>query len=93
MSGFDDEQVEALADYAHGAWSEWMSFLFANSDKRVRGDVIIPVHLVRRWEKQMRTQYKDLSESEKESDRQQARRILLILDDLEVGKYHKERGK
>lgn len=44
---------------------------------------MLPADLVQRWEKQIAMSYADLTESEKESDREQVRRYLpLIIDGL-----------
>ncbi len=74
-----DDIQEALAEYAHTAWSGWMDYLFSLSKDGIDGDVIIPAELVRRWERQMKTKYVDLPEPEKESDRIEARKMLKIV--------------
>ena len=40
--------------------------------------MIIPRWAVNRWKRQLRTDYKDLSESEKDSDRKEARGMAEI---------------
>ena len=70
------ELVEFLADYAHGAWSDWMKYMFGKSTINADGTCTIPAGLVQRWQRQMNTFYADLSETEKESDRNEARMIL-----------------
>jgi len=70
---------EALAAYAHRAWAFWMQYLFTKSKKNSDGTVTIPQHLAARWHRQLITLYADLSESEKESDRKQADKILRII--------------
>jgi hypothetical protein len=67
---------EALADLAHRQWSGWMVYLFAKSDLNENGSVTIPVDLVARWKRQMTTNYSELSEAEKNSDRAEADRIM-----------------
>lgn len=71
--------VERLANHAHVSWSGWMRYLFQKSIKNDDGSVTIPIGLVERWEGQIATDYTDLSESEKESDREEARRALGFL--------------
>jgi hypothetical protein len=75
----EPEARERLADYAHAAWSGWMQYMFKKSTYH-QGRVIIPVDLVERWTRQMNTPYAELPESEKESDRLEADRILEIVD-------------
>ena len=60
---------ELLAEYAHVAWSGWMRYMLDNWDDE---------HLDR-WRRQMDTDYHDLPEGEKESDRREADKILHIL--------------
>jgi hypothetical protein len=67
--------VEALADYAHDSWSNWVRYMFANLDE---------AH-IQRWKRQMQTPYAELSEEEKESDREQARIIIEVISKL--GKF------
>lgn len=71
---------EELADYAHEAWSGWMKYMFKKSENTPNGNVIMPKWAVDRWSRQMNTAYKDLSEEEKESDRDEADRMLKIMD-------------
>jgi hypothetical protein len=40
--------------------------------KKDDGSLVIPPHLVEQWQKQIATPYEQLSEAEKESDREQA---------------------
>ncbi len=78
--------VEALADYAHEAWSEWMLYLFTKCgalDCLTQGtypdSVTIPQDLVERWWRQINTKYPKLSHNEKQSDRDQAQKIIRVL--------------
>lgn len=71
---------EALAAYAHEAWSGWMRWLFALSARNDDGSVTIPPGLVARWERQMTTSYDALPEPERNSDRVEADRILALFE-------------
>jgi hypothetical protein len=74
----EPEPIEELAKYAHKAWSVWMEYLFSLCISS--GDsLIIPASLVRRWKRQASTPYNDLPESEKESDRIEALKIMEII--------------
>lgn len=84
-----DTLREALSDYAHDAWSRWMNYLFSKcTDLALTVDggkgsnhvLVIPPSLVKRWKRQLRTHYQDLPENEKESDRQEADKMLAIID-------------
>lgn len=47
------------------------------------GSLLIPAQLVARWEAQMATPYAELTEPEKDSDREQVQRYLpTIIDSL-----------
>ena len=69
---------EQLAEYAHKAWSGWMAYLFEKSEQNSDGTVTIPAWAVERWRRQSITPYSALPESEKESDRAEADRMLAI---------------
>lgn len=70
---------EQLAALAHEQWSEWMKYLFDKSTESSDGHVEIPPSLVLRWKRQINTHYADLSESEKESDRAEADKMLNLM--------------
>jgi len=70
---------ESLANYAHEAWAGWMKYLFGKSIDLSSGAVVIPGKLVKRWKRQIATPYAELPESEKESDRAEADKILECL--------------
>jgi hypothetical protein len=83
---------EALAAYAHEAWSGWMKYMFEKGDRighfnaeSVNGiDILwqMPAWAYGRWTRQMRTSYADLPEVEKESDRAEADTILRIVGEV-----------
>lgn len=73
------EVREQLADYAHEAWSGWMRYLFDLSIDAGSGSVLIHGDQVRRWKRQMNAPYADLPESERESDRDEADKMLAIM--------------
>jgi len=70
---------EKLAAYAHDAWSGWMKYLFEKSILNNDGSVTIPEWAVERWTRQMDTDYSELPESEKVSDRKEADEMLSIM--------------
>ena len=73
------ETREELAAYAHEAWCGWMRYLFGLCHGNEAGWTILPNWAVQRWQKQMETPYTDLSEKEKDSDRKEADRMLVII--------------
>jgi hypothetical protein len=53
--------------------------MHAQCEPKDDGSLVIPAELVARWTKQMDTSYSELSEHEKESDREQVRRYLPLI--------------
>lgn len=87
---------EELAEYAHEAWSGWMKYMFEKGaltttwdikERRTVQTFHLPYQFVERWQRQMNTPYADLPESEKESDRAEADKMLEIISYSKVGKY------
>ena len=78
-----ETQREQLASAVHKSWSHWMQHLFANATGNPDGSVTIPAALTTRWKRQMATDYELLSESEKDSDRKQADKLLSAIEILE----------
>ena len=72
--------LEALADLEHDRWSGWQEYLHSQCLKNKDGSLTIPAELVERWERQINTRYKELSEKEKESDRKEARKTIEIIN-------------
>jgi len=70
---------ELLAVYAHTAWAGWMKYMFSKSQLNPDGSVRIPAEFVQRWTRQMNTSYKELPESEKLSDRDEADKIMKVV--------------
>lgn len=71
---------EALADYAHEAWSGWMKYMFSKAEPNDDGTWTMPAWAVERWQRQMSTPYADLPEEEKASDRAEADKMLAIVE-------------
>ena len=67
---------EILAKLMHKIWSKWITYLFAVSVRNADGSVTIPVARVNKWVKQMETEYEELTEEEKNSDRNIAQVVI-----------------
>ena len=78
----EPEPIEELAQYAHDAWSGWMKYMFRQCRKLPGGGILIPPVSVKRWERQMYTDYNELPESEKESDVAEALKIMEIVNEF-----------
>jgi hypothetical protein len=74
-----DKLVEMLARVEHERWSHWQQYMHSKCDRKPDGSQVIPSELVEQWERQIATPYGELSDAEKESDRNQVRRYLPII--------------
>ena len=70
---------EQLAYYAHDAWSGWMKYMFKKMKINDDGTATMPKWAVDRWTFQMKKTYNELSDDMKESDRQEADRMITII--------------
>lgn len=75
-----DELREHIAAVQHEIWSHWMRYLFSRAEgSDYAGGAVIPNALVLRWQRQMETPYAGLTERERESDREQADKVLAVM--------------
>lgn len=74
--------LEEIADVQHEIWSHWMKYMFEVSKQNADGSVTIPAEKVERWRRQMATPYGALDDKERESDREQAEKVINRLQDL-----------
>lgn len=70
---------EQVAAAQHEIWAHWMRYLFDVSVSNADGSVTIPAAKVERWMRQINTPYTDLTEIEKDADREQADKVLETL--------------
>lgn len=76
----DDSEIrEKLASVQHEIWAHWMEYFHSRMtwDEDV-GYIVSPVDVIR-WKRQRNTPYEQLAEHEKESDRNQADKVLALL--------------
>lgn len=61
--------IEELAELEHDQWSHWTKYMIDNltSDN------------IKNWERQIKTNYKDLTKKEKDSDREWAEKAYKII--------------
>ncbi|AHL31465.1 hypothetical protein CD58_00465 [Pseudomonas brassicacearum] len=79
------ELLEPLAAIEHERWSHWQKYLHSQCSKNRDGSLTIPCELVERWEQQLKTPYHNLSQKEKDSDREQVKRYLdFILQQIDI---------
>ena len=69
--------LEKIAEFCHKQWIHWMTYLVSKING-INADQAI----LRHWKRQMNTPYEDLTEKEKESDREQARKYIKLMEGL-----------
>lgn len=73
--------VERLAAIEHERWAHWQKYVHDHCHRREDGALVIPADLAARWEAQIETPYAELSDEEKDSDREQVQRYLPVIVD------------
>jgi hypothetical protein len=76
-----DGLVEVLAAIEHERWSHWQRYVHSKCVPDGCGGLLIPAELVNRWQTQIDTPYAELTDNEKESDREQVRKYLPLIVD------------
>ncbi|MDE2112683.1 MAG: hypothetical protein KGJ79_16195 [Alphaproteobacteria bacterium] len=71
--------VERLASIEHDRWSHWQRYLHSKCAAHPDGTLTIPKELVAQWARQSTTPYEELSDAEKNSDREQVQKYLPII--------------
>ena len=75
-----DTLLETLTSIEHERWAHWQRYLHSLcAPVGDEGALLIPGELVHRWEVQINTPYSQLTDEQKESDRQQVRRYLPVI--------------
>ena len=76
------EFVEKGAEIEHERWAKWQNYLHSKCYKTTstNNDLVVPVKLVEHWERQIATPYSELTEPEKESDRDQVRPYIPLIE-------------
>ena len=73
--------LERLAELEHEQWAHWISY-------QLRVGVKLDMEQWKRWHDLARIPYTNLSEKEKESDREWARKVLVLLQDYIIIRKH-----
>lgn len=76
---FPSDLLEQLAAIEHERWCHWQRYMHEKAHRNDDGSLTLPATLVSRWERLMYTPYSMLTDEERESDREQVRRYLPIL--------------
>jgi hypothetical protein len=72
--------VEELAALEHQRWAHWQKYVHDRGKRQPDGSIVLPPDLVARWERQINTQYADLTTEEKDSDREQVKKYRPLLE-------------
>jgi len=75
---------EKLSDKSHDIWASWMQYLFEVCPINEDGTATIPAWAVEHWNRQINTPYAELTEKEKDGDREQADKILNVLGNKDL---------
>ena len=70
------KNLEYHAERQHQIWAHWMEYQFSLCQEQADGSLVIPAEKVERWKRQLTTSYAELSEDERESDREVVREHL-----------------
>jgi len=82
IKDWEEEFIEKGASLEHERWAGWQKYLHSLCTKNKDGSLTIPVERVVRWERQIKTSYRNLSEQEKEYDRIEVRKYLPFIRSL-----------
>lgn len=75
------ELKEQLAAVQHDIWAHWVKYVISKCRTNIFDPSLeIPSWLAVRWRRQTNTDYKDLSEEEKKSDREQANKFWELIE-------------
>jgi len=77
----DKELDTKLAALSHSIWSSWMIWMFTVGNFNDDGTWTMPKNLVKRWSRQMNTDFYDLPVYERNLDYEQAYKILNELNE------------
>jgi len=77
------ELLEKFAEIEHNRWAKWQKYVHSKMIADGNDEyALLPLELYHRWERQISTEYKDLSEQEKESDREQVYPYIKYIETL-----------
>lgn len=78
--GEENDLFETLAAIEHERWADWQRYVHDHCKRNDDGSLTIPAQMVDGWERQIGTDYQDLTEQEKASDRAQVRRYWHLVN-------------
>lgn len=75
-----EQLIDELAAVEHERWAHWQRYVHRQATQQSDGSLRLPADLVARWERQIATKYSELTENEKESDRDQVRKYMPLIE-------------
>jgi hypothetical protein len=69
-------EIDTLANLEHERWSHWQKYMHDKGERQSDGSIVIPAELVAQWDRQIETPFAELSDDEKDSDREQVRKYI-----------------
>ena len=85
----DNKLLEKLAELEHKQWACWTKYMLDKLYPIMSPDALADkcrLEDLHRWERQIKTKYKNLSEEDKEKDRIWARKVLDAIQEQGVSK-------
>lgn len=79
---YSEAVLDSLAAIEHERWAHWQRYLHEQCEPLDDGSLRIPAELAARWKRQFETPFAELSENERESDREQVLRYLPTVVDV-----------
>lgn len=70
---------DQLAAAEHERWAHWQSYMHGHGQRHPDGSLTIPAHLVALWDGQIKRPFAELTEQERDSDREQVDRYLPLI--------------
>lgn len=70
---------DQLAAAEHERWAHWQSYMHDHGQRHPDGSLTLPAYLVAQWEGQIKRPFAELTEQEKDSDREQVDRYLPLI--------------
>jgi len=74
--------IDRLAAVEHERWSHWQQYVHDQGERQSDGSLLIPAEIVAHWDKQIVARFADLSDEERQSDREQVLRYLPVVLDI-----------
>lgn len=69
---------EQFANVVHEIWANWIGYCHSICTPQDNGSLVIPADKVERWNRQAATPFSELSEKEKQSDRELVLRFKML---------------